>query len=326
MQDHGSFRGQILKAVDREGNLIEGYQTIDFERAPGGEGCSHAVDPTNPNILYSAGFYGRIQRSILGKDGQWKTERIFPAKFPDESSFRGQWVAPIILSPHHSDTVYLGLQYLFRSRFRGDVWEKISPDLTYNTQSEMGDIPYHTIFSISESPLNGDLIYAGTDDGKVHITKDGGKTWKPIMRGLPFQKWISRIVASAFNMGTIYMTQNGKRDDDFSAYVWKSSDFGETWEDISGNIPLGPVNVIREDPVDRNILYVGTDVGVYVTKDGGKTWNVLGKNLPSCYVHDLIIHPRDNIIVIATHGRGMWAIDVNPVNEKDRLSRRFRFR
>jgi hypothetical protein len=190
----------------------------------------------------------------------------------------------------------------------------------------MGDIPYHTIFSISESPLNGDLIYAGTDDGKVHITKDGGKTWKPIMRGLPFQKWISRIVASAFNMGTIYMTQNGKRDDDFSAYVWKSSDFGETWEDISGNIPLGPVNVIREDPVDRNILYVGTDVGVYVTKDGGKTWNVLGKNLPSCYVHDLIIHPRDNIIVIATHGRGMWAIDVNPVNEKDRLSRRFRFR
>jgi photosystem II stability/assembly factor-like uncharacterized protein len=326
MQDHGSFRGRILKAVDREGNAIEGYQTVDFESAPGGEGCSHAIDPTNPNILYSAGFYGRIQRSVLGKDDQWKTERIFPAKFPDESSFRGQWVAPIVLSPHHSETVYLGLQYLFRSRFKGDVWEKISPDLTYNTQSEMGDIPYHTIFSISESPLNEDLIYAGTDDGKVHVTKDGGKTWKPIMRGLPFQKWVSRIIASAFDMGTVYMTQNGKRDDDFNVYIWKSSDFGETWEDISGNIPLGPVNAIREDPVDRNILYVGTDVGVYVTKDGGKTWSVLGKNLPSCYVHDLIIHPRDNIIVVATHGRGMWAINANPVNEKDRLSRRFRFR
>ncbi len=325
MQDHGSYRGQVLKAVDREGNLMEGYQTVDFESAPGGEGCSHAVDPTNPNILYSAGFYGRIQRSVLGEDGRWQTERIFPAKFPDEPSFRGQWVAPIVLSPHHPDTVYLGLQYLFRSRFRGDVWEKISPDLTYNTQSEMGDIPYHTIFSISESPLNQDLIYVGTDDGKVHVTKDGGKTWKSVMKGLPFQKWVSRIVASAFDMATVYMTQNGKRDDDFTVYVWKSSDFGETWEDISGNIPLGPVNVIREDPVDRNILYVGTDVGVYVTEDGGETWNVLGKNLPSCYVHDLIVHPRDNVIVIATHGRGMWTIDADPVNKKS-ARRRFRFR
>jgi photosystem II stability/assembly factor-like uncharacterized protein len=325
MQDHGSFRGQILKAVDREGNPIEGYQAVDFETAPGGEGCSHAVDPTNPNILYSASFYGRIQRSVLGKDGQWKTKRIFPSKFPDEPSFRGQWVAPIILSPHHPDTVYLGLQYLFRSRFRGDIWEKISPDLTYNTQSEMGDIPYHTIFSISESSLNEDLVYVGTDDGKVHVTKDGGKTWKSVMRGLSFQKWVSRIVASAFDMGTVYTTQNGKRDDDFSVYIWKSTDFGETWEDISGNIPLGPVNVIREDPVDRNILYVGTDVGVYVTKDGGKTWNVLGKNLPSCYVHDLIIHPRDNVIVIATHGRGMWAIDAESINKKS-TRRRFRFR
>jgi photosystem II stability/assembly factor-like uncharacterized protein len=325
MQDHGSFRGQVLKAVDREGNAIQGYQTVDFDVAPGGEGSSHAVDPTNPNILYSAGFYGRIQRSVFGKDGRWQTEQIFPARFPDESSFRGQWVAPIILSSHHPHTVYLGLQYLFRSRFRGDVWERISPDLTYNTQSEMGDIPYHTIFSISESPLNQDLIYVGTDDGKVHVTKDGGKTWKSIMKGLPYQKWVSRIAASAYDMGTVYMTQNGKRDDDFNVYVWKSSDFGETWEDISGNIPLGPVNVIREDTVDRNILYVGTDVGVYVTKDGGKSWDVLGKNLPSCYVHGLIIHPRDNVIVIATHGRGMWAIDAEPINNKS-TRRRFRFR
>jgi photosystem II stability/assembly factor-like uncharacterized protein len=324
MQDHGSFRGQVLKAVDREGKVIEGYQTVDFDVAPGGEGCSHAVDPTNPDVLYSAGFYGRIQRSVLGEDGRWQTERIFPARFPDQHSFRGQWVAPIVLSPHHPETVYLGLQYLFRSRFRGDVWEKVSPDLTYNTQSEMGDIPYHTIFAISESPLNQGLIYVGTDDGKAHVTKDGGKTWKPIMKGLPYQKWVSRIVASSYDMATVYMTQNGKRDDDFNVYVWKSSDFGETWENISGNIPLGPVNVIREDPVDRNILYVGTDVGVYVTKDGGKTWNVLGKNLPSCYVHDLVIHPRDNVVVIATHGRGMWAIDVEAVNEKS-TRRQFRF-
>jgi photosystem II stability/assembly factor-like uncharacterized protein len=190
--------------------------------------------------------------------------------------------------------------------------------LTYNTAAEMGDISYHTLFAISESPLRAGLIYAGTDDGKVQVTRDGGKTWSEIMSGLPYQKWVSRIVASAFELGTVYMTQNGKRDDDFTPYVWKSTDFGKTWVSIAGNIPFGPVNVIREDPVDKNILYVGTDGGVYVTKDGGKAWNVLGGNLPMAYVLDLIIHPRDNIIVIATHGRGMWAIDVEPINEKSK--------
>jgi photosystem II stability/assembly factor-like uncharacterized protein len=109
------------------------------------------------------------------------------------------------------------------------------------------------------------------------------------------------------------MTQNGKRDDDFQAYVWKSTDFGNSWKDISGNIPMGPVNVIREDPFNENILYVGTDIGVYVSRDGGKTWSVLG-DLPSTYVHDLVIHPRDNMIIIATHGRGIWVLDANKVN------------
>jgi photosystem II stability/assembly factor-like uncharacterized protein len=130
------------------------------------------------------------------------------------------------------------------------------------------------------------------------------------------------MVASAFDLGTVYMTQNGKRDDDFTAYVWKSTDFGRTWKSIAGNIPMGPVNVIREDPVDRNILYVGTDTGVYVTTDGAKTWTVLGANLPATYVHDLIVHPRDNILVAATHGRGMWAMDVNAVNKKGERGRR----
>ncbi|MFQ6038532.1 MAG: hypothetical protein ACE5LV_07940, partial [Candidatus Aminicenantales bacterium] len=318
MQDHGRFRGVVDLSQGRDK-----IPTVDFERAPGGEGSSHAIDPTNPNIVYSAGFYGRINRSIMTEEGRWETKRIVPTRFPDEPPLRGQWVAPFILSPHNPDIIYLGMQYLFRSRDRGDTWERISPDLTYNTPSEMGDIPYHTIFTISESPLKFGLVYVGTDDGKVHVTRDGGKTWKPIMKGLPTQKWVSRIVASAYDIGTVYMTQNGKRDDDFNVYVWKSTDFGETWEDISGNIPVGPVNVIREDPVDRNILYVGTDIGVYVTKDGGKTWEVLGQGLPSTYVHDLIIHPRDNIIVIATHGRGMWALDAEPVNQK---SKRRRFR
>jgi photosystem II stability/assembly factor-like uncharacterized protein len=325
MQDHGSYKGQVLRKKDRRTEaLLEGYEAVEFEPVPGGEGCSHAIDPTNSNIVYSASFYGRIQRTDLSLPEREGTKNLLPRTLPGEPPLRGQWVAPFIISPHNNETIYHGMQFLFRSFNRGDVWERISPDLSYNTPTEMGDIPYHTIFTISESPLRFGLVYVGTDDGKVQVTKDGGKTWQEIMSGLPYQKWISRIVASAFDLGTVYMTQNGKRDDDFTPYVWKSTDFGQTWTSIAGNIPLGPVNVIREDPVDKNILYVGTDIGVYVTKDGGKSWAVLGDNLPSTYVHDLIVHPRDNVIVIATHGRGMWALDANPVNEKDkRPPRRF---
>jgi photosystem II stability/assembly factor-like uncharacterized protein len=312
MQDHGSFRGIIDFSEGRDK-----IPTVDFERAPGGEGSSHVIDPTNPNIVYSAGFYGNLDRSDLSISGNDRTKRILPKQSKDEPKLRGQWVAPFILSPHDSDTIYHGMQYLFRSRDRGESWERISKDLSYNNKDELGDIPYQTIFSISESPLQAGLIYAGTDDGKVHITKDGGKTWKEIMKGLPYQKWVSELVASAYDLNTVYMAQNGKRDDDFAAYVWKSTNQGKKWVDISGNIPLGPVNVIREDPVNKDILYVGTDIGVYVTTDGGETWNILGGDLPSTFVHDLIIHPRDNIIVIATHGRGMWALDANPVNKKE---------
>jgi photosystem II stability/assembly factor-like uncharacterized protein len=319
MQDHGSFRG----AVDLS-NGRDKIPTVDFENAPGGEGSSHAVDPTNPNIVYSSGFYGTVTRSDLSKPWRERSKSLLPPRYEDEPRFRGQWVAPTILSPHNPSIVYHGMQYLLMSRDRGDTWEQISPDLTYDTPGEKGDIPYHTIFTISESPLRFGLIYAGTDDGKVHVTRDGGKTWSEIMNGLPYQKWVSRIVASAYDLGTVYMTQNGKRDDDFTPYVWKSTDYGKTWTSIAGNIPMGPINVIREDPVDRNILYVGTDTGVYVTTDGGKAWTAPGANLPAAYVHDLIIHPRDNIIVIATHGRGMWALDANPINKKpERPRRRF---
>jgi len=317
MQDHGSFKGTVDLSRGRDK-----IPAVNFDEAPGGEGTSHAIDPTNSDIIYSSGFYGTLSRTDLSIPGREGRKSILPRQYENEPRLRGQWVAPTIISPHNHKIIYHGMQYLFRSRDRGDTWEKISPDLTYNNKNELGDIPYQTIFSISESPLKFGLIYVGTDDGRVHVTKDGGKNWKEIMTGLPYKKWVSRIVASAFDLGTVYMTQNGKRDDDFAAYVWKSTDYGKTWVDISGNIPFGPVNVIREDLVDRNVLYVGTDLSVYVSKDGGKNWDVLGGNLPSTYVHDLIIHPRDNIIVIATHGRGMWAIDANPINEKDKRRQR----
>jgi photosystem II stability/assembly factor-like uncharacterized protein len=309
IQDHGSYRGQVI--LDRGRDKIP---AVEFERAPGGEGSSHAIHPDNPDIVYSANFYGTIQRSDMSKPWDSRTKRMLPATYEDEPRLRGQWVAPFILSPHNPEIIYHGMQYLLKSIDGGLTWEQISPDLTSNNPEKRGDISFQTISAISESPMKYGLIYAGTDDGRIHRTKDGGETWTEIYPDGPKNKWVSRIVASKYKMGVVYLAQNGKRDDDFAVYVWKSEDYGSTWKDISSNIPLGPVNVIREDPSDRNILYVGTDIGVYVTKDGGATWNVLG-DLPSCYVHDLVIHPVHNIIVIATHGRGVWVLDAEPLNK-----------
>lgn len=309
MQDHGSFRAVVDLRRGRDKIPVQ-----DFENTPGGEGSQHAVDPNDPDLVYSAGFYGTMSRTNL-KAGDEGEKIIVPRTLPGEPRLRGQWLAPFILSPHNPAIVYLGMQYLFRSIDRGDTWERISPDLTWNTAAEMGDIPFHTLFTVSESPLYAGLVYTGSDDGRVHVTRDSGKTWQEIGVGLPARKWVSRIVASAYDVGTVYMTQNGKRDDDFTAYVWKSTDFGKSWKSIAANLPGGPVNVIREDPIDGNILYVGTDLAVYVSTDGGQKWQVLGGNLPTTYVHDLVIHPRDNVIVIATHGRGMWVLDAQAVNK-----------
>ncbi|MBE3130457.1 MAG: hypothetical protein IMZ54_07025 [Acidobacteria bacterium] len=323
MQDHGSFRAPV--------DLSRGRDRIPaqkFENAPGGEGSNHAIDPTNPNLVYSAGFYGAISRSEYDKPGEYPgspfSKELLPVLYENEPRLRGQWLAPFILSTHNPNILYHGMQYVFRSLDRGDTWEKISPDLTTNDPATRGDIRYQTLFTISESPIKYGLIYAGTDDGRLWMTKDAGKAWQEITAGLAPGKWMSRVVASAYNLGTVYLSQNGKRDDDFTPYVWKSVDYGKTWTSIVAGIPVGPVNVIREDPVNEKILYVGTDMGAYVTTDGGKTWMVLGGNLATVYVHDLIVHPRDNVIVIATHGRGMWALDANTVNNKS-ARRRFYF-
>ena len=284
---------------------------MDWEGAPGGEGSNHAIDPTNPNIVYSAGFYGTISRTDISNN---ERTPIMPTVSAEEGPLRGQWLAGFILSPHDPNTVYHGLQYLFKSTDRGENWKRISPDLSHGNPQELGDVKYQTIFTVSESPLKAGLIYVGTDDGRAHVTQDDGETWTEIIEGAAADRWISQMTASKYAEGTVYMTQNGKRNDDFQVYVWKSTDYGKTWKDISANIPYGPANVIREDPVNKDILYVGTDLAVYITTDGGKNWSVLGGNLPSVYAHDIIIHPRDNIIVVATHGRGMWAMDADPIN------------
>jgi photosystem II stability/assembly factor-like uncharacterized protein len=292
---------------------------VEFEWAPGGEGSNHFIDPDHPETVYSAGFYGYLMRTDMRLWPQDDSTKVIkPQTYPGEPWLRGQWLTPFILSPQNPDIVYVGYQYLYKSVDRGNTWTRISPDLTANDPKKSGDVKYQTIFTISASPLKQGLLYAGTDDGRVHVSFNDGQSWSEITKGLQPQRWISRVVASQFEMGTVYLTQNGKRDDDFRPYVFKSVDFGKTWAPISSNLPSGPVNVIREDPFNREILYLGTDSAAFVSTDGGKSWQVLGGNLPVAYVHDLIVHPRENLVVIATHGRGMWVLDAFGINKHDR--------
>jgi photosystem II stability/assembly factor-like uncharacterized protein len=245
---------------------------------------------------------------------------------PDGSpELRAQWMAPVVISPHDSYIIYAGYQSMFRSTNRGDSWECISPDLTGSDPSKMllkssSAIPYQTITALAESPRTRGLIYAGTDDGKLHVTMDGGKSWSELTASVPTRRWYSRVVPSQHDEAVVYVTQRGREDDDFGVYVYRSNDRGQTFANIAANLPAGPVNVIREDPADPNVLYLGTDFGAFISTDGGKEWQVLGGNLPSTQVSDLQYHPRDNVIVISTYGRGMYALDALQLKRRDSRS------
>lgn len=329
IQDSGSVRVALDLSKGRD-NL----RPLDWQRAPGGEGSNQAIDPVDPNIVYSHQYYGQFSRTDLtpqpqaaapptkkggggGRGGVSKDIR--PKIGSGEPELRAQWMAPIIVSQFDHNTIYAGYQYLYRSHDRGDTWERISADLTDNNPAQMGvnpfAIPYQTITQIAESPRKQGLIYVGTDDGHVHVTMDDGKTWTELTKNLPLKarKWVSRLVASKYDDATVYLAQRGREDDDFTPYLWKSTDYGKTWKSIVGNIPSGSINVIREDPTVPTLLYAANDFGVYVSTNGGRKWNVLGGNLPTGEVSDLQIQPRDNIIVISTYGRGMWVMDAPKV-------------
>jgi photosystem II stability/assembly factor-like uncharacterized protein len=325
IQDHGSRRGRVDTSKGRGA-----VPAVDFDNAPGGEGSNHAIDPTNPNIVYSHGFYGNFSRTDLGATpppdpsgrgggrGRGGTNTPIQPKDPDQE-LRAQWMAPIIVSPHDGSIIFAGFQSVYRSENRGDSWQKISADLTDNKKEQMGEnptaIPYQTIVALAESPKRKGLLYVGSDDGRLHVTLDTGKEWTELTTKLPVRRWISRVVPSQHDEGTVYITQRGREDDDFGVYIYKSTDNGRTIRSIAGNIPVGPVNVIREDPRNPNILYVGTDFGVYVSTNGGDRWEVLGGNLPSNQVSDLQFEPRDQMLVISTYGRGIWALDASSINK-----------
>ena len=303
IQDNGSWSGPS----DHRPGLNEAR---NWRRVPGGEASYMQVDPDD-DTFYSESFYGSIMRSSLATG---KSTRIKPVAEDKETILRGQWLAPFQLSPHNSRVVYHGMQSVFRSMDQGRKWTQISPDLSRNDSDKRGNIPFATITALSESPMKFGLLCAGTDDGRLHLTKNGGESWSELRGPWPETKWVSRVELSRFNEATVYVTLNGKRDNDFQVYVFQSDDYGQTWVDIGVGIPGGPVNVIREDLWSENLLYVGTDLGIYLSTDQGDSWGVLGSELPVTFVHDLAIHARDQKAVIATHGRGMFVLDIKELN------------
>ena len=324
-QDHGSYRGVVDISKGRE-NL----SPIAFENAPGGEYCEHAIDPRNPNIVYS-GKLTRTDYSIPSTGGRGgggggagggaagaptgpqRDTNIRPPTAQGDDPLRMQVLAPILLSPFDPDTVYFGAQHLYRSRNRGETWERLTPDQSYNDKTRLGDIPHQLVITISESPKKKGLIYTGTDDGRLHFSLDEGKEWNELTANLPKKEWIATVLASRYDEATVYVAQQGRYDEDFAVRLYKSTDYGKSFRSIAGNLPGGPINMIREDPVSPNVLYTANDFGVYVTTNGGARWDVLGGNLPSVNVMDFIVHPRDRMLVIGTHGRGVWAIDVSKI-------------
>ncbi len=227
-----------------------------------------------------------------------------------EATKRAQWVSPLVISPHDPKRVLYGAQFVFLTDDQGENWKQISPDLTNYDEEKQGNIAHAVVFAISESPVEKGVIYAGTDDGNLQVTRDEGENWKLVTNGLPEGLCVSSIEASHFDAGTVFMTMTGRRHDIFDTYIFKSTDYGDTWKRISANIPMASANVIKQDPKNKDLLYAGTDKGVYVSTNGGEHWDVLGSGLPTVYVHDLAVHPTEDMAVIATHGRGCWLLDI----------------
>jgi len=245
-----------------------------------------------------------------------------------EKKLRFNWNTPIQMSPNEKGTIYIGAQFLFRSRDHGQSWDRISPDLTSNDpekqkQEESGGVTVdnssaemnNTVYSISESPRNGQLIWVGTDDGNVQVTRDGGKTWKNVTGNVPGvgkAPWVSWVEASRFTESTAYATFDRHMYGDMAPHVYKTTDYGQTWTavPVAASGARGYAHVIKEDTVDPNLLFLGTEFGLWISVDGGQRWaQYKGTGFPAVAVRDLVVHPRSSDLVLATHGRGIWIID-----------------
>jgi photosystem II stability/assembly factor-like uncharacterized protein len=312
LQDNGSHRGPSTR---RGGGPI---RFEDWQVVGGGDGFYNVVDPVTNRYLYNESQFGEIARTDL------YTGEVKRIKHQDPA-LRFNWNAPILVSPHDSSVVYHGANKLLKSVSRGDVWTEISPDLTTNDKARLptgkggdGNIQFCTITTVDESPIVRDLLYVGTDDGNVWVSRDGGANWAKLndnIAGHPAGYWVSRVIASRHHPGTAYVTYTGYRADDPKAYIYRTTDFGKTWAPLKGDLPEKAINVVREDPRNPNLLYAGTDYGVYASIDAGKTWTELKEKMPTQPVHDLVIHPRENDLVVGTHGRGIFIADVSALQE-----------
>ncbi|MEO8440611.1 MAG: sialidase [Spartobacteria bacterium] len=303
-----------------------GITNAQWENIFNGDGFYTFVDPADPDYIYAeyqGGYVGRVNRHTL-------EARIIQPKPNYKEKLRFNWNAPLVASPNEKGTIYIGAQFLFRSRDHGQSWDRISPDLTTNDptkqeQEKSGGVTidnsaaemYTTIFSISESPKDKNVIWAGTDDGNLQITRDGAKTWNNVVgnvTGLPKNSWVRSVHASNADPGTAYVAFDRHTFGDFAPYVYKTSDYGQTWtplatpQDAKGI--RGHAHVIKEDLVKPNLLFLGTEFGLYVSIDGGQNWaQYKGSHFPAVPVRDLVIQPRTNDLVLGTHGRGIWIID-----------------
>ena len=297
-------------------------QNKHWNSLTGGDGFWAFVDPDDPDVVYNESQGGnlfRIRKSTL------EQKEIKPSPKAGEPKYRFNWNTPIHLSPNDKGTIYYAAQFLFRSKDRGDSWERISPDLTTNDpakqkQMESGGLTtdnstaenHCTIFVIAESPKNPDVIWVGTDDGNVQVTRDGGKTWTNVVGnipGLPKNAWVSSVQAGPFDEGTTYATFDNHMVGDMKTYVFRTTDFGKTWEGLATAELKGYAHVVKEDVVNPDLLFLGTELGLFVSVDGGKQWSQFTGNLPNVAVRDIAIHPRDHDLILATHGRGVYIVD-----------------
>jgi photosystem II stability/assembly factor-like uncharacterized protein len=298
--------------------------TPEWYQVGGGEAGYIAPYPPDPNIVYAGDYQGKITRYDKST-GQLRDIQELPEISDGGGAFnlphRFQWTAPLMISPHDPNTVYHAGEQLFKTTNGGMHWDAISPDLTRNDKSKQqpsggpididdtGTEYYDTIFAIAESPLAKDLIWAGTDDGLIHITRDGGKHWSNVTPSLlPEWSRISQIDASTFDAGTAYVAIDRHQNDDMHPYILKTADYGKTWTKIINGIPDNTfVRVVREDPKKRGLLYAGTETGMFVSFNDGKDWRSLQLNLPTTPIHDLVVKNDD--LVLATHGRAFWVLD-----------------
>jgi len=312
LQDNGVWFGPSDYVASKN---WEDSGQYPYKGIGGGDGMQVQVDSRNHNIVYSGSQFGNYSRQNLETGERL---RISPRHELGDSPYRYNWQTPILLSPHNQDILYMGANKLLRSMDQGENFDVISGDLT--TGGKVGNVPYGTLTTIAESPFQFGLIYTGSDDGYINVTKNSGDTWTRISNNLPQGLWVSRVVASQHKKERVYATLNGYRNDDFKAYVYMSNDYGTTWKDISSNLPnTAPVNVIKEDTENENLIYLGTDNAVYASFNNGGKWEAFAKGLPAVAVHDLVVQPEAKDLVVGTHGRSIYKADISALQKHNAI-------